>query len=207
MKLKLLLVTVLFLGIVTIVVIKKQSASKETLTISEKESYSVTGAYIYPVLPGTKEWNDLGSLEKRIEACRVPDEILASMSTPALVETVITYPFFNSLYSYDKLEWGIDALNNKFSGFQELLKREDAYECTIEIINRICPGFYEIDNTDWNVVEPILKEKNETNYGLTELINADWIIKVMDYLNKTTEVTRYYSVYVMTPAGSMVSAV
>jgi len=206
MKLKLLFVVVIFLAIVTIIAVNKQSSLEETITESDKVLFSATGAYIYPVLPGTKEWIDLGSLEKRIEACKVPDEILASMSTPALVETVITYPFFSALYSFDKIEWGLESLNKKFGGLQELLKRKDAYECTLDMINKICPGYYEIDNSDWNIVEPILKEKNKTNYGLIELKNADWIIRIIN-LQITADGNRSYSIYIMTPASSMVSAV
>ena len=39
---------------------------------------------IYPILPGTKEWENFNSRDEMMAACQIPTEIVASMSTEAL---------------------------------------------------------------------------------------------------------------------------
>ena len=43
----------------------------------------------------TQEWIDLGSTSTRRQASQVPDELLQSMATDALLQTVLDYPFLS----------------------------------------------------------------------------------------------------------------
>ena len=52
---------------------------------------TVDTPYEYPVVPGTSEWYELTSLEDKIAICHVDEELLVSMTTPALLETVLNY--------------------------------------------------------------------------------------------------------------------
>ena len=49
---------------------------------------TVDTPYEYPVVPGTSEWYELTSLEDKIAICHVDEELLVSMTTPALLETI-----------------------------------------------------------------------------------------------------------------------
>lgn len=97
-------------------------------TSSTSSVYSVTEPYVYPVVPGTDEWEALDSLAEKIEACSIDENTLAAMSTPALVETVITYPLLINIYAFNSVEEGIESVSQYFDGIQVLLNRENAAE-------------------------------------------------------------------------------
>ena len=82
-------------------------------------------AHVYDVLPGTTEWNELEPKE-RYKACAVSESEVQSMTTRALVETVLNYPYLINIYAYDSLPLGIEAVSEYFPGLQELLNRNDA---------------------------------------------------------------------------------
>lgn len=88
--------------------------------------YTVDKPYEYPIVPGTDAWLKLDSLNDMIEACHVDEELMASMTTPALVETVINYPLLINVFAYDHVEKGIEAVSEYFKGIELLAAREDA---------------------------------------------------------------------------------
>ena len=56
--------------------------------------------YLFPVIPGTEEWIDLGSFEARLESVQLPIDTLVSISTARLLETCIYCPFFNEVAAW-----------------------------------------------------------------------------------------------------------
>ncbi|ADL53736.1 hypothetical protein [Clostridium cellulovorans] len=98
-------------------------------------SVSATGAnevtintaigYNYPIKPGTVEWYKLGNKPAREKSCQIPEEVLKSLTTDELIETVLNYPFLMDIYAYDSYQKGFNAVSKKFNGLKELLKRED----------------------------------------------------------------------------------
>lgn len=91
-------------------------------------SCTIDTPYSYPIVPGTDEWNELDSLSAKIDACRVDEKLLESMTTPALLETVINYPLLANIYAFSTLEEGIKSVSEYFSGLPLLLSRKDAAE-------------------------------------------------------------------------------
>ncbi len=89
-------------------------------------TYSVNEPYEYPVLLGTEEWIALETKEKRYEAVQIPEDILHSMSTKALVETVVRCPIYVGLGAYNVPEIGFSYMRESFNGLEELCLREDA---------------------------------------------------------------------------------
>ena len=69
-------------------------------------SYTIDTPYEFPILPGTQEWIDLGDTLARRRACQVPDEILQHMTTDALLQTVLDYPFLSDMYAFNSFEQG-----------------------------------------------------------------------------------------------------
>ncbi|MBQ9468506.1 MAG: hypothetical protein IJU52_05835 [Clostridia bacterium] len=86
--------------------------------------------YVYPVTPGSDEWKAL-SLPSRREVCRVSRPILESMTTNALIVTVVTYPFFVDVYvtATGSTEAGLEAIGRYFDGVTVLSERQDAEAC------------------------------------------------------------------------------
>lgn len=90
---------------------------------------SVDIPYEYPVIPGTPAWNELDSLEEKIAVCHVDEALLASMTTDALLDTVLNYPLLVNIYAFSSIEMGIESVSQYFAGLPLLLAREDAMEC------------------------------------------------------------------------------
>lgn len=94
--------------------------------------YTVDKAYEYPIVPGTDAWRGLHSLDNMIEACHVDEELMASMTTPALVETVVNYPLLINVFAFDSYDKGMKSVSGYFKGIELLEAREDAAECLRE---------------------------------------------------------------------------
>ena len=65
--------------------------------------------YQYPIVPGTSEWIELSSLEEKIQACQIPQEVIDWLSTDDLVISVIDYPFAANVLAYETPKEGIIA--------------------------------------------------------------------------------------------------
>ena len=86
----------------------------------------------YLIKPGTEEWKELGTVQNKREACRIPEETLKQMSNDELLEAVIEYPFLVEVYLYGAPgEPKITAAKSIYEGcdaLRELLSRPDGEE-------------------------------------------------------------------------------
>ena len=88
----------------------------------------VSDKYVYPVVPGMKEWQQLKSMDDAYQLCQLPDDILKSISTQGLIDALIRTPLFTGLdlisSNSSVLKWyaHYDQLNSA----RELFQREDA---------------------------------------------------------------------------------
>ena len=94
-----------------------------TLTVTGK---SADDSYHFPVRGGTEEWKAFTSHVQMLEACMVPENVLAVMSTEGLIKTCMDYPLKNDLGNYNHFQNGFEGVVRGFNGLQELLKRKDA---------------------------------------------------------------------------------
>lgn len=94
-----------------------------------KTAYTVTAPYDYPVLPGTAEWAKLQTLEEKIQACAVEESLMRSMTTQALLETVVRYPLLANIYAFDRIEDGLASVGAYFPGLDLLMQRADLDTC------------------------------------------------------------------------------
>jgi hypothetical protein len=86
----------------------------------------ISDPYIYPVQPDTPEWSKLTSLDEKIAACQVPEDILKRLTTKALVDTVLSYPLMgNNVFYYDP-QSGLEENFAHANCVQELCTRQDA---------------------------------------------------------------------------------
>ena len=206
MKIKLCLITLIFAGIIALVVKLNGTSFTEDESVTVTEKYSIKEAYQYPAIPGTTEWNNLGSTQDRKEACRVSQDILSNMTTDALVETIVTYPFFTDVNAFDTLDMGVEALSSEFGGVDELLKRNDAYESTLSFINSVCPEYLNLTGEDdWDAFMNTFNQNNKTKFDILHVINAGTLLKIIT--EKGKEATRsgvLTTTDITTPNGSYV---
>jgi len=85
----------------------------------------IKDVYEFPIKPDTEEWWRFETVEKRVEALQIPDEVLAKISTEGLLETCLEYPFLLSILSGDNCQDGFEGLMTQFNGFRELFKRDN----------------------------------------------------------------------------------
>jgi hypothetical protein len=83
-------------------------------------------AYHFPVKPGTEAWNQLETHEDMLAVCQVPEDVLRTMSTKGLVETVLNYPLYIDTLLFNTPQQGFDRVAAGFNGLRELLNRTDA---------------------------------------------------------------------------------
>nr|WP_289731572.1 hypothetical protein [Thomasclavelia cocleata] len=87
---------------------------------------TINEPYVYPILPGTKEWESFKSKSEMMNACQIPSEIIDSMSTEALTLSVINHPLLDTdVLSYDNYTQGFDSFVSDFDATKALLERED----------------------------------------------------------------------------------
>jgi hypothetical protein len=84
------------------------------------------GFYIYPVQPGSPEWDKLATLDEKITACQVPEDILQQLSTKALIDTILTYPLLDHEVFYGDPASGLLENFSHANCVQELYTRADA---------------------------------------------------------------------------------
>ena len=65
--------------------------------VTGRAACSVTAPYQFPVQPGTPEWVELSANARRA-ACRLPAGLAEQMTSEALLETALDYPFNASMY-------------------------------------------------------------------------------------------------------------
>ena len=92
-------------------------------------AWAVTGPYQFPVQPGTPEWVELSANARRA-ACRLPAGLAEQMTSEALLETALDYPFNASMYVSSDLEgmFGKRAALAGNDALAELVTRPDAEE-------------------------------------------------------------------------------
>ena len=87
---------------------------------------TINEPYVYPILPGTKEWESFKSKDEMMDACQIPSEIVDSMSTEALTLSVINHPLLDTeVLSYNDYTQGFDSFVSAFDAAKALLERED----------------------------------------------------------------------------------
>ena len=84
--------------------------------------------YVYPLQPNTPEWKAIISRKDRAAACQIPADILPAMTTRALAETVLNYPFLSDMYAWNTTSIGFHVLLDDFNGLRELVSRPDGLE-------------------------------------------------------------------------------
>lgn len=84
-----------------------------------------TNPYDFPFKPSSNEWSSLKSYEDKRKACQIPDSVLKSINTIALVETYLAYPLLGDLMVFRTPQEGFNKLKINFNGVAEMLLRND----------------------------------------------------------------------------------
>ena len=142
-------------------------------------------AHVYPVLPGSDEWRAM-SLEERLASCEVSTKEVEGMTTSALVETVLNYPFLINIYAYNSIDEGIERVSSHFPALPELISRSDG----VESLQNYCSQQKQVQSDS----EPSL-----------DVYNAETLIEAISN-SMPSSTPRITNTTLYTPRGSAVPA-
>ncbi len=95
------------------------------------------GTYDYPVKPGTPEWEAFTSRDQMVAVSQIPEDILETISTDALLETLLHCPMVMDYIFYDELQKGFSHIATDINGFEELYIRDDLYKALIQRLQKM----------------------------------------------------------------------
>lgn len=110
------------------------SCSKDVIEIQQGNCipFYISDTYSYPILPGTNEWNKLGSLAEMVEVCQLPSKKIKSISTEGLLETLLNYPLILDYIFFENMQNGFSRIKSENIGFAELYNRKDIFKVVTE---------------------------------------------------------------------------
>lgn len=159
---------------------------------SIESQYTIDTPYKYPVLPGTQEWVDLGNVFRRRDACQIPEDVLHKMTTDALFQTILDYPFLNDMYAFDSLQIGYETVKRRFNGLQEFESRPDY----LDVLLCYCQESHSLDE-DEKTLKDYMTER------ILQVLSADFDSSFSSYAS--TQYATYATV--PTPNKNLVGAV
>jgi len=150
-----------------------------TALASEKTETDNT-PYAFPVVPGTSEWESFHTKQEMLDVCQIPEDKLESMTTEALLETVLNYPLIDTFFVFNTIEDACDVMSDDFNGFEELFSRDDVVPILLErysTANVLSSDELESSSSD-NFFEPATLEYLVACY---EIKNGSMDIDDLDY--------------------------
>lgn len=112
----------------------------ETITYSAE--YTITNSKesdiqsVYPITPEDSAWNEMESIERKVAACRIPEEQLGIMSNDELIQAILDFPFLCDIFLYSSIEEGVRALEKISDAYVELLSREDSKDSIMNFVEQ-----------------------------------------------------------------------
>lgn len=154
-----------------------------------QEINAVETTEIYSVLPGDPEWEQLGSVENKIRACSIDEDVLSNLSDEELVQAVLDYPFVIDIFATNDHYIAVQSIRRNSDAFQELLSRDNAKNILLDWIGekrvQDVRTLSSKDEMQRNEIMILLMYTNELQEALTEedvrilegfstLISVEW---------------------------------
>jgi hypothetical protein len=96
-------------------------------------------SYNYPVYPGMKAWAELATGEEQVKACQVPEDVLKTMSTQAVIQALWEYPLLVNVFHRYQYRHDFESLCSTNNAFRELCTRKDAGISLLERMTAVNP--------------------------------------------------------------------
>lgn len=93
---------------------------------------------VYNVLPGDPEWEQLGSVADKIQACAISEEVLCSLSDKELLQAVLDYPFVIDLFATDDHKLAAQSIYDHSDAFHELVSRNNGKDIMMDWLREKC---------------------------------------------------------------------
>lgn len=132
--------------------------------------------YEFPITPDDEQWEEFDTKQDRLDICQIPDEILHSLSTKALLETVLQYPYLTDYYAFNDYKDAAETFMNDFNGFKELYAREDLTEVLLDAYQKVsvADDAEFMDSEEDSINDFFAVSNIEFLIGYDQLINDDY---------------------------------
>jgi len=87
----------------------------------------------YPIKPGSNQWAEFKTGQQMVDACQIPKDVLASLSTKDLAEICLNFPLYINFLLVNNERIEIDNMINYFNGLKELSLRSDGARKLVSI--------------------------------------------------------------------------
>lgn len=129
--------------------------------------------YDYGVVPFSEEWYSLTTAERK-KIFSINYTIAKSLTTEALLDTIVSNPFIADIFAYNSIEEGVLAKENQFQ-FNELFNRTDIKPVLISKIEVIIG-----DNNYTNLLQII------NNSNLKDNENLIYYLFLLDFIDENS---------------------
>ena len=106
--------------------------------VTGRAACSVTAPYQFPVQPGTPEWVGLSANARRA-ACRLPAGLAEQMTSEALLETALDYPYVSSILAFSDPVQGFWSNAKYNDALAELVTRPNAAAVVERAFSKLPP--------------------------------------------------------------------
>lgn len=142
--------------------------------------------YEFPIRPGTPEWIAAAEEGRHMVLCNVPTNIVSRLTTRALAQTCITYPFRGNVTAFQSPDLAISSMRKSFNGLNELCSRADSGKELLKLYLAEVQRFLKLPTTEEALVptmidsaffsailsyEPVVTTLD--NSEITELVRAN----------------------------------
>ena len=94
--------------------------------VTSRSAYPVTELYQFPVTTDSPDWAELAEAGLARNACRMPAGLAEQMTSEALLETALDYPYVTDMLAYSNPVQGFWSNANYNDALAELVTRPDA---------------------------------------------------------------------------------
>jgi hypothetical protein len=103
--------------------------------------------YVYPVVPGSAEWNSSSLEERENRLCQLPDDKLKSLSAYALIQSLLDKPLIWHNYLVSSNASAIGTCDNAIFAYHnsvpEFEKRQNRVEALMSYYGAVCLDCFE----------------------------------------------------------------
>lgn len=116
------------------------SSNPETPNLQTKsvaKTYLIDEPYSFEEIDNEQTWRANRNIDDKCTVCQVPEDILSEMSTKALVQTCLSFPLVGTHCFYNNPIEAVLLLVDRCNFLAELILREDAAECLLDVYANI----------------------------------------------------------------------
>lgn len=120
MKNKFFVIVIVLCMCVLIVIIADNQQSKENANEVALDTY------VFPITHDSPEWQNYVTIDEKIKATLIPYDVLSTISTDGLIQTILNHPLLPNVYAYSSDDDAFLQMYKQLDVFEEVCSRDDA---------------------------------------------------------------------------------